>query len=96
MMIKTRLIHVSVTEEDIKRGERHSLIRCPVYLAMRRVCPRMRFAVNSIKILRGNYLCSHHNDYRDVPWPREVRRFIDRFDSGEKVTPIEFDMYIKI
>ena len=89
MSAPIRLVHVSVTAEDIAQGQPQSYCRCPVALALTRaadsrwvevIADEARFA------RRGRYMAE------TASLPSVVQRFIDAFDRGQPVEPFEFDL----
>lgn len=84
------LVHVSVTEEDIRRGMKNRAIGCPVALAMLRVTGKCHI-VNADLIVSANLILTCP---QFVPTPYEVIRFIEKFDAIKPVPvqPFEFDI----
>ena len=80
---------IVVTADDIRKGERKSYCDCPVARAVKR----------AFHVKRGRNVTVRHEgifvggvtDSRlwvGVP-PREVERFLERFDQGKAVRPFE-------
>lgn len=78
---------VSITQEDIEAGVRCSACRCPVARATQRACGVY------VGIAAGNVCIDRPNGYsRYVPLPSEVNAFINRFDLGGVIEPMEFEI----
>jgi hypothetical protein len=78
------MIHVVVTDNDMKVGKRKSKGYCPVSYALKRVFKRQDVEVTS-------------SDYawlgtRIVELPPHVGQFIQDFDKGDVVRSISFDL----
>lgn len=85
--MKLRKVLISVTKNDIEKGEPSSYSRCPVSRAIKNKLDRDEIAVdaNYIELL---------NDSGGVEYiiktPKEVAKFIDKFDSSMPVAPFKF------
>ena len=82
-------IHVCVTQEDINKGIRENTEKCPVALAIKRVCGQGRY----VEVLNPNVEIdefTEHSDYYVLP--PSIEEYINSFDNGGVVEPIEFDM----
>lgn len=84
---------VSITEEHIRLGKQGSFASCPVALAIKEHTGKISILVNSssarFKIGKGG----------DAEWlermaPEVMSKFVVRFDAGQPVTPINFDLDI--
>lgn len=79
------LIEISVTAEDIKKGERCSLHTCPVALALARAQKKKSAWVDGVGTLIGE---------RYIRLPLEVQTFILQFDKRVSVEPLKFQLEI--
>lgn len=88
--IMTQLdIKLKITEQDIARGKKFSLNLCPVGIAATRAFPNTTIAVGYV------YVSSESDDeYRLYVLPRFAKEFLEAFEAGKKVTPVEFDLKI--
>jgi len=75
---------ITVTNNDINRGYRHSCSNCPVALAMRRAFNRSILVAGIYWEFSGE--TEHH------AMPLTVREWIRAFDDGGLVEPFEFDV----
>jgi hypothetical protein len=82
-------LRIEVTQPDIAHGVRDICDRCPVALALSRVIPG-----------RGPATVDTDSFYFD--WgsevymlPREAQEFIKKFDGGDPVEPISFDVFVE-
>lgn len=91
---------ISVSAEDIARGEREECETCPIALAIRRVVPGTNVEVHYAWVGFGDrytWRTTPENGDRmlvpqRVPLPWKAREFVDRFDAGEPVEPFEFHL----
>lgn len=83
--------HISVTQEDIRRGVPHDAQACPVYIAVSRVCPAV-MAVNAKDIDYDND-ADFYTPFTE-PLPKQVQDWIFAFDDEQVVLPFEFDLDI--
>lgn len=81
-------VYISVTPEDILKGERGDSCKCPIALALRRACHG-----DAIEV------CEHFMVFHDAgirwftsPIPLEALRFIEQFDASETVVPLDFQV----
>lgn len=85
---------VTITAEDITRGERNDCEHCPGALAIARAFPELlRVEVENSGL---NY-CTGQDELwksRDRPWL--LRRFVYQFDDGQHVDPIEFELELDL
>lgn len=73
---------VHVTSKNIKEGKRGKCCECPVALAIRDVSMWIPMVLNpDIRI---------NNKWMKVP--PEVKEWITRYDCGDKVEPISFEL----
>jgi len=79
-------VRVSVRQEHIDRGKRCSATGCPVALAIRDVVGTQNVAVVPNFAYVGTIFTGQRFDL-----PEEVSEFIFEFDTGELVSPFEFD-----
>lgn len=80
------LVRIEVTSEDIACGIESNCTECPIALALRRATTRV-YHVHADRI---EYPLAHGGGY--VPHPPQVREWIGRFDSGQRVDPFGFDL----
>lgn len=81
---------VTVTERDIKLGEKHDTQSCPVSRAVAR----------SFHKKIGTYIIWGktiefpllHDESKSVKAPKSVENFVSDFDSGETVEPFTFKL----
>lgn len=78
------LVYVQVTEEDIKNGIKSAPSSCPIGLALMR--QRSRALVSNVMVVEHNSLAK---------LPKVAQDFIQRFDRGESVIPINFVLEFK-
>ena len=76
---------ISVTQEDIAMGRRMDICECPIALAMRR-CGMEDPAVDGWVAYRSAH------DSKGAALPDSARRFVQRFDGLESVSPFEFEV----
>ena len=80
-------MRICVTQEDIKRGKRHSATRCPIAraatAATRTDCG---VGMNTLYIYQKNV------ETIDILLPVNARNFRHDFDNGLCVEPIEFEV----
>lgn len=81
-------LHIHVTQEDIDQGIRVDCNRCPVALAISRVCPGADIHVGGAVIW-------------DLGWnraatslPRPATQFISLFDQGFRPPPGNFELIL--
>lgn len=78
----TTMIIITVTQEDIKNGERHDSHKCPVALACLRTINMTWFDL--------------HNKLQTIPdadiFPGKVGIFMPLFDAGQVVEPFSFEI----
>lgn len=74
---------IEVTAEDIRRGKKISIRTCPIALAAKRIFPdkSVHACLGRIDIGKKRFLI-----------PKFVADWMTRFDKGEKVEPIEFEL----
>lgn len=77
-------MRIEVTQEDIKKGERHSGISCPIALALKRALPGRHVGVSEETADIG--------ENARVLLPLEAQDFIDDFDDGLGVDPFAFEL----
>jgi hypothetical protein len=82
-------VEIEVTQADIDHGVRDSCESCPIALALNRACPG-----------RGPATVDTDSFYFD--WfsevymlTREAQKFIKKFDDGDPVGPISFDVFVE-
>lgn len=80
---------IVVSADHVRAGEIGSCLDCPIGHALRDALPGVEFEVGTIAIhiRRGVDWIAH-------PLPWFVTRFIQAFDAGVDVAPIEFDLPI--
>lgn len=77
------LIHI--TSEHIRLGNKHSCTSCPIALAL---LEKYYDAYVSAKCMR---IKKQPKDYfQTLQFPKTVKSFIQKFDSGEEVSPFSF------
>lgn len=74
---------ISVTQDDIDRGNTNNGEACPVALATKRA-----YETNAVfvTLYDARIKCEHHS------LPIMVSEFILRFDAGSRVHPLEFEL----
>lgn len=77
------LIHV--TSEHIQNGQRNDCTGCPIALALLEKYYDARVAADFMQIKKQPY-----DDWRYLQFPKAVKTFIQKFDSGEEVFPFSF------
>lgn len=77
-------IHVCVTQEDIDKGIKEDVNNCAVALAVKRLFPEDRnvYVENPGIDINGEFYLV----------PKHIEEFINNFDNGLPVEPVEFDM----
>ncbi len=74
-----------VTKKDIKNGVCRSKCDCPVALSIKRRHPReQRF----VEVWAGTAFLKDRAEFL----PLKVIKFIDKFDKGEEVQPMHFEL----
>ena len=90
-----KAIHVRVEEYHIKCGFANSGTLCPVALALTPRLPAGQSAIvgrGFFSVWQGSISEQGALLLGTYDLPDEVTRFVRKFDSGEKVEPIEFDV----
>lgn len=88
------LLHVEVTSEDAKNGRVNSCTLCPVALAVNRALEKAGFTYKAsvftteVCFFESWKFTMHPNSRLPVA----ARDFIFRFDGGQDVEPISFDL----
>lgn len=83
-----KTLKVQVTQEDIDTGIKGSSCRCPIAKALFR-------ATNKIHLVACDYIL----DFLDRRWYPEpadeykMKDFIENFDKGFKVSPMELNLF---
>lgn len=90
MTPKTRRVKITVTREDIAKGEatRHMTVRphcCPVARAVQRACED-----TELKVWEHGVYRSHGDDIAQLP--KKAGNFVVRFDDGKPVKPFTFTL----
>ena len=75
-------VPIHVTQEHIDTGKQESCIECPIALA---VYDAIGLCVN----VDPQFACSTSK-------PKTIRRWINRFDDGRAVRPIDFTLELRI
>jgi anti-sigma regulatory factor (Ser/Thr protein kinase) len=89
---KTVTVEVEVSEFDIRHGEKANCRNCPVAMAINR---RMgRWNVHALVTDHLIELKDPRKVYKPTFTPDEVRKFIWRFDRGERVYPFRFALEV--
>lgn len=90
------IYEISITEEDIKKGERGKCECCPVALAFQRFFG-IRKSVDTIRV-HLTHLNLYQNAFADyhfsIPLPLIVIEWIGRFDYEHSVSTLTFSVYI--
>lgn len=76
---------ISVTQEDIDKGERNECRRCPVALALARA------GFSGWEVDAGTIFLPH-STAEPIRTPVEVTRFVLDFDEGLPVFPFTFEL----
>ena len=80
-MVKRQRIKISVTEDDIKRGDPSNGRGCPIARALRRMDYRgYHVGINIIE----------WHDWSGTALPAEAAKFISDFDAKKEVKPFSF------
>ncbi len=74
-----------VTKKDIKNGVPRSKCDCPVALSIKRRHPHVR---RSVEVWAGTAFIKGRAEFL----PLKVIKFITKFDKGEEVQPIHFEL----
>ena len=80
-----KLVTVKVTAPLIRRGQPKDTQSCPVALAVRRAIKKPEVMVDDEVTWDEGF----------VALPARIRRWIQRFDLGKPVKPIEFTLRIR-
>ncbi len=80
---------VFITQEHIDKGVKSNCTECPTALAILEQCEVDTIEVGSlwVEVRRNCALCPYELDM-----PSSLKRFIEKFDDGKLVTPIEFEI----
>lgn len=78
---------IQVTQSDIDKGVSRCAWGCPVYHALKRIITDKPFKVGTFSIFIGD-----QGILDLIKLPSEVTNFIRRFDSDQKVSPMEFEL----
>ena len=99
-----KLVKIEVTKEDIKKGIMCSKISCPIGLAVQRYLrANYKNGAKELGVVNNSTLRIRERRRRKDGrfWmfaahalPERARRFIDKFDAGEKVTPFSFKVQV--
>lgn len=82
------MIKISVIQDDIDKGVRSSVIYCPVARAASRIL-NLTCKVGRLQI----YMRPRTRKLPSEYWlPSEIQEWIKKFDLGEKVEPISFEI----
>ncbi len=76
------VLHVCVSAEDIANGVKGDATNCAIALALKKISDE-DVEVEVPGVLLGSIRYT---------LPKEAEEFVDRFDNGMGVEPIEFDM----
>lgn len=87
----TRTVHITVTEDDLARGHRHSPTGCPVALATSRA---LGLTCWDIRITHNRLCWANHITIPAVPLPKEVTDRVALIDLREVVEPFAFDLRV--
>lgn len=91
-------IVISVTSDDIAKGEKRRNVGCPIYLALKRHCtPSMNVRVKKKEIIIQGRKGSDgkcHTYFVTKP-SKKVQRFIHNFDRDKPVRPTRFKLFYK-
>lgn len=77
---------ISVLQEDIDKGDKHSYKTCPLALAISRKVPQYDVLVALMYVTLGK----NKKDALIFKLSRPARKFIDDFDRGLSVSPQSF------
>lgn len=75
---------ISVTQEDIDYGIPGSCLHCPVAIALE------RYTGDTCEVWGGGAV--NLKDLSTIDLPEKVNEFIQDFDEGNPVHPLEFDI----
>lgn len=81
---------VMISHDDIKKGQRHNCMGCPVWRAIRRAMQHMPDAV--ITVTRT----TAYINGKQVALPEDIQAFIDAVDAGWKkyLKPVSFKLVL--
>ena len=82
---------IEVTAEDIANGRRAHDNSCPVALAIGRTLHREN-AVSVVSTDVQIFNAAPFAEVEQATFPKEVTKFIKRFDGGKKVEPFTFEI----
>ena len=74
---------ITVTADDIKRGNRQDCFECPVARAVRRAMSKSAWV---------GYFTMGWDGSKARKLPKKVASFVSRFDSGKPVKPFSFEI----
>jgi hypothetical protein len=79
---------IQVTQDDIQNGERWNGHQCPIALAM------FRAGIRFPSICRNTIMWYEDHEFKAIEPEPLVSKFINDFDNGYSVDPIEFELPI--
>lgn len=85
--MKTNLVLISVTEDDIKNGKRMDSKFCPIALACKRT---EMFGEHGVRV--DHFKLFKRGSCLKYRLPFVAKAFIHRFDAGRNVEPFEFEV----
>lgn len=88
------LSKIEMSPEDIALGIRNVGCACPVYRAIGRAFPTLKFTVSYAEVL--SLTTRNSSDRPIAQLPFEARQFISAFDDGKTVQPITFALLISV
>jgi hypothetical protein len=84
------IVTISVTQEDIDKGNRYESSSCPIALAIHRNKECQSVRVGSDKIIFEDLNGEVHNF---IHLSKEIKAFVKKFDTCKKVKPFEFELH---
>ena len=80
---------IKVTKRDVSGGDQDNTASCPVALACRRA------GLHSPSVSNSRIYFGKDNERVYLEFPLKVVKFIEDYDSGKKVKPLEFNLSMK-
>ena len=84
-------IDVNVTHDDIDEGREWSHARCPIARAIQRTVGGRADKV-IVRTLQVDLWLEDEPTHKCAGFPYEVTQFINDFDAGDPVSPIQFSL----
>lgn len=81
------MITITVTQDDIEKGEATNCHYCPIAIAAKRA-----FKAYSVSCAVRLLIYTDETSYKKYKLPDEALNFIGDFDNGKGVEPFEFEI----